>query len=109
MFRTLFQHSARAAATFAAAAMVAAFAQGAARASSLCADRKVIVERLADAGAAPRRAYAALASAGLVEVFTSERGGWAILVTSPDGLSCVVAAGEAGGPELAASLPREGA
>lgn len=32
---------------------------------------------------------------GLVEVLTSDSGSWTIIVTSPHGQSCVVAAGEA--------------
>ena len=45
---------------------------------------------------AETRVSSGLDEAGqLIEVFASQEGGWTLLITRPDGVSCVVAVGEA--------------
>lgn len=66
-----------------------------ASAQALCSDRSNFLKHL---GANHSEAPAAmgLTSGGkVVEVLTSESGTWTIIVTNPDGTSCIVAAGEA--------------
>lgn len=60
-----------------------------------CAPRPEIVKGLADGyGEVP--VQIGLGNAGLVvEVFASEQGTWTITVTSPQGMTCLIASGEA--------------
>jgi len=74
-----------------AAASPAAFAQGAS-----CADRTLIVERLSNKYGETRQSAGLNQNNGMVEVFASdETGTWTILVTMPNGKSCLMAAGKA--------------
>ena len=60
-----------------------------------CADRSVIVERLARQYGESRQAIGLAGTRQVVEVFASlETGSWTILVTTPSGLACLVAAGQ---------------
>ena len=59
-----------------------------------CANRDDMVKVLAKRyGEAPRAIGVANPSA-VIEVFTSKSGTWTILLTKPDGASCIVSAGE---------------
>jgi hypothetical protein len=70
----------------------AAAQQGPGRA---CAARALVVERLAERYGETLVSMGMHANAGLLEVYASEATGtWTILVTSPDGLACLIAAGE---------------
>ena len=61
-----------------------------------CADRAQIVERLASHYGESRQSIGLGANNQVVEVFASiETGTWTILVTHPNGLSCLVASGQA--------------
>jgi len=64
-------------------------------AAATCAPRTELVRTLGERYGEARRAIALTNNGGLLEVFVSERGTWTILVSSPHGRSCVVAAGEA--------------
>jgi hypothetical protein len=60
-----------------------------------CGDRTAIIERLSDKYGEQRKATGLNNSANLVEVFSSETtGSWTILMTNPDGKTCLIAAGE---------------
>ncbi len=63
-------------------------------AQNICGERSRFVDQLHEQyGEAP--AAMGLASNGtVVEVMTSDAGSWTIIVTRPDGVSCVVASGE---------------
>jgi len=79
---------------FAAAAMSApgtALAEG-----RNCGDRHVIVQRLqTNYGEARTGAGLSEGNSGMIEIFASEETGtWTILLTRPDGQSCLVAAGD---------------
>ncbi len=72
-----------------------ASAQSAQSAQSVCGDRSTFLESL-DASYGEQPIGMGLASNGtMLEIATSGQGSWTILVTRPDGVSCVVATGEA--------------
>lgn len=78
----------------AAAAAGGLAATSAAAEQMVCGERQHLVEHL---GAAYSEAPANLglaATGSVVEVLTSDQGTWTILVTEPNGVTCVVAAGE---------------
>lgn len=79
---------------------VPAFGQG-----TQCAPRAEIVKGLAD-GYGERPVNAGLANAGnVIEIFASEGGAtWTLTVTTPQGVTCVLTAGEAWQP---APIPGE--
>lgn len=61
-----------------------------------CAKRDMIVERLASKYGEQRQSAGLNQNNGMVEVFASdETGTWTILVTMPNGISCLMAAGKA--------------
>ncbi len=88
MFRTLYNRP-QMLALSAVVLAVTAHTGWPAEANNLCAKRQALVDRLASTFGETRRAYGSQASDGLVEVFASESGSWTILVTSPDGHSCI--------------------
>lgn len=60
-----------------------------------CAARGVVVERLHEKFGETRRAVGLARNKALVEVFASaETGSWTIVVSLPNGLSCLVASGK---------------
>lgn len=68
-----------------------AFAQGAS-----CADRNLIVDRLSQKYGETRQSAGLNQNNGMVEVFAStDTGTWTILITMPNGKSCLMAAGKA--------------
>ena len=70
-------------------------ASTAAAAQSACAPRAVLLEQLAALYGEAPVAAGLTASALLMEVLASADGAsWTIIATSPDGLSCLIAAGE---------------
>lgn len=84
-------------------AVNAAEAQGA-----RCAPRDVVVAQLADRYTETRRAIGLAANQMVMEVYASQdSGSWSITVTTPDGLTCLVASGQ-GFEALAEELPARG-
>ncbi|MEP4198971.1 MAG: hypothetical protein ABJL99_25375 [Aliishimia sp.] len=70
-----------------------------------CAPRESVVERLAEKYGESRQSMGLGANNAVVEVFASSASGsWTITVTSPNGLTCLVASGQAF-EELAEALP----
>ncbi len=60
-----------------------------------CAERAQVIERLAERYGETLQSMGMHSSQGVLEVYASEATGtWTILVTSPDGTSCLIAAGE---------------
>jgi hypothetical protein len=81
-----------AAAALLAASATAAAAEGQPRP---CADRASIIERLEQRFGEVRQAMGLNRGNSVVEVFASaETGTWTILVTTPNGVSCMIASGE---------------
>ena len=80
-----------------AAALVAAFllsAIGTAEAQAICGPHGEVVKKLQGDFKEARAGLGLAGNGGLVELFVSEKGGWSVLVTRPDGQTCLVAAGE---------------
>lgn len=75
---------------------VTAIATPAAAQSNICGKRDSIVERLQDKYGETRQSMGLQQNNGVLEVFASEASGsWTILVTMPNGMTCLVAAGDA--------------
>jgi hypothetical protein len=63
--------------------------------TSPCAERAKVIERLEQRFGEVRQAVGLNRSNAVVEVFASaETGTWTILVTTPNGVSCLIASGE---------------
>lgn len=71
-----------------------ALSPGSAGLDQPCADRARLVGALASQHAEKQTALGLDHEGRVVEIFTSPYGTWSILVTSPDGTSCLVSAGE---------------
>ncbi|NNE85183.1 MAG: hypothetical protein HKN28_14560 [Alphaproteobacteria bacterium] len=97
----MFMHSTRTARTTLGGFMVVlamltsiAFASGTAHAQSGCEARKSLIEKF-DKGYGESPIAVGLASTGnLLEVLISADGTWTILITRPDGMTCIAAAGD---------------
>ena len=76
------------------AAIAAAFFVLPASSQLSCGVRDVIVDQLLEIYRERRRASAVTADGALLEVFAADVGNWTILVTRPDGPTCVVVAGQ---------------
>lgn len=73
-----------------------------------CAPRDSVVDRLAEGYGESRKSIGLGANNAVVEVFASdETGTWTITVTTPNGLTCLVASGQSY-EELAEALPAKG-
>lgn len=76
------------------AAMTAASLSGTAHAMPACADRDAVVTSLAERYSENHLASGLQSSSGLMEIWVSEaEGTWTILLTRPDGRTCVMASG----------------
>ena len=72
-----------------------ALLSSAASAQSQCNDRAKVIDLLAQKYKEAPVASGVTNNGGLVEVLTDTKGGtWTIIVTTPQGVSCLVAAGE---------------
>jgi hypothetical protein len=65
-----------------------------ASAQSVCGERGKFLEHLGSNYQEGPVAMGLVSNGSVLEVLTSEKGSWTIIVTQPDGKSCVVAAGE---------------
>lgn len=76
-------------------ACLAATSEGVAQAQN-CAERTVVLDRLADGYGESRQSIGIGANNSVIEVFASlETGTWTITVTMPNGITCLVASGQA--------------
>ena len=67
-----------------------------AEAQANCVPRRVMVEQLWDQYGETRRSIGLSGHSALVETFANDQSGsWTIVVTTPDGLTCLVASGQA--------------
>ena len=64
-----------------------------AQAAGLCGKRVDFIKALTDKYAETGKALGIAGQVNLVEVFASKAGTWTILVTTPEGKSCIIAAG----------------
>jgi len=61
-----------------------------------CGERRAVIEHLASRFGETRRSLGFQQGRGLIEIFANPvSGSWTILLTTPGGTSCLVAAGEA--------------
>lgn len=63
-------------------------------AQALCGDRDEIVSRLESGYEESASALGIVGSGGVVELYTSDEGSWTLLMTQPNGVTCLLAAGE---------------
>lgn len=72
-----------------------------------CAPHDAVVARLAERYGETRQSIGLTDTGAVLEVFAAETGTWTIIVTGPDGLSCLVAAGRSfrDGPFEPAGFP----
>jgi hypothetical protein len=64
-------------------------------AGPVCADRDIIVQKLAEKYGEVQRGLGLTGNGQVVELFASEKTGtWTITATRPDGSTCLIAAGE---------------
>ncbi len=63
-------------------------------AQAVCGKRAEIVERLSTGYEETQNSAGIAANGNLVEVFAAKKGNWTILFTKPDGVTCLMAAGE---------------
>ena len=74
----------------------ALFSASAAHATQQCGDRTKVLDRLASKYGESRQSMGLAANNGVVEIFASDdTGTWTILVTQPNGKTCLVASGQA--------------
>jgi hypothetical protein len=76
------------------AALAVLFAAVPAMAQTVCSIRAEFIDQFAHRYAENPVAMGLASNGGVVEVLASEGGSWTLLVTMPNGVSCVVAAGE---------------
>lgn len=72
-----------------------------------CAPRDLVLQRLSEGYGETRQAIGLGANNAVIEVFASATGSWTITVTMPNGVTCLVASGEAF-ETLAEALPAKG-
>ncbi len=73
-----------------------------------CGPRDIVVSRLAEGYGETRQSMGLGANNSVIEVFASdESGSWTITVTTPNGMTCLVASGQAY-ETLAEALPAKG-
>lgn len=73
-----------------------------------CGPRELVLSRLAEGYGETRQSMGLGANNAVIEVFASDESGtWTITVTSPNGVTCLVASGQAF-EELVEALPAKG-
>ena len=77
-----------------------------AKAQAICAPREAVLAQLFETYGETRRGVGLAANNAMVELYASEdTGTWTIVVTSPGGLSCLVASGQAWSTVTDAAVP----
>jgi hypothetical protein len=76
-------------------------------AAAQCAPRAMVVAQLAERYGEARRGIGMAGSTAVVEVFVSDSQSWTITVTTPNGMSCLLASGQ-GWEMLQDALPAKG-
>ena len=76
------------------ASSVALMAAPASSAENVCGKRDDIISRLENGYQEFNSAMGMSTNGGLVELYTSEDGTWTLMLSQPDGVSCLIAAGQ---------------
>jgi len=61
---------------------------------AVCGDRNEIISRLESGYQETTSGLGLSANGGVVELYTSEKGTWTLMLTQPNGVSCLIAAGD---------------
>lgn len=77
-----------------AAAVASLAAVPASAQQTVCGDRNEIVSRLEKGYQETTSGLGLSANGGIVELYTSEKGTWTLMLTQPNGVSCLIAAGD---------------
>ena len=72
-----------------------------------CGPRAEVIEMLGERYAETRRGIGVAGSTQVLEVYASDEGSWTVLVTDPEGRTCLVASGQ-GWEDLREVLPPKG-
>ncbi len=78
---------------FACISLIALGSSNPAQALGMCGSRADFIKALSDKYQETGKALGIAGQVNLVEVFASKAGTWTILVTTPEGKSCIIAAG----------------
>jgi len=62
--------------------------------AAVCMQHKTLVSYLSDKFSEMPRALGLVASRGVMEVYVSQKGTWTIVLTTAQGIACIVAAGD---------------
>jgi hypothetical protein len=76
------------------AAAAAGFSPTATQAQQVCAERAGVLKHLDQTHKEAPQALGVTGSGHVIELLVSDSGTWTIIATSPNGISCLVAAGE---------------
>ncbi len=71
-----------------------AFVSASAKAQQICGDRAKIIDHLGSGYKEMRSGIGLAASGTVIELFTAKTGTWTMLMTAPDGRTCVMGTGE---------------
>lgn len=70
------------------------FLATAAEAQPVCGAHRLVTENLKESYAEAPVSMGVTAGGGIIEVFASAEGTWTLVITQPNGLSCLIAAGQ---------------
>ena len=62
--------------------------------AAVCSDRKKFTTYLSEKYKELPKAIGLVSNSGLMELYVSKKGTWSILMTSPNGIACLIAAGD---------------
>jgi len=62
--------------------------------AAICSERKKFTAYLSKKYNEQPKAVGLVSNSGMMEVYVSEQGTWSILMTSPNGITCLIAAGD---------------
>lgn len=76
------------------AALATLLAAPASAQQAVCGDRNEIISRLENGYEEANTGLGLSANGGVVELYTSKKGTWTLMLTQPNGVSCLIAAGD---------------
>src|SRR5262245_47561763 len=70
-----------------------------------CGDHKELVAHLAEKDQERQYGYGTVGNVAIMEIYVSETGTWTVIMTDPNGKSCIMAAGDGWQATVTADLP----
>ncbi len=64
------------------------------QAQAICGDRGELIEKLENSFSETPHSMGLASNGSMIEIFASPDGSWTIVMTQPDGVTCLMAAGE---------------